>query len=330
MTSSISSSERRTNPRRVLGFVVVAVAVVLIAGEVFARFAWLNPNTPKIQEMLALEGETNDVLYIGDSTTLDGVNPAVVESELGLRGYNLASGGQSLVESELVLRHYLARNRKPRAIMLGLFVNRNPEPQINPDIYFGLSSDERELLRDRTRDTGAITWSYRLFNTFKLYRYRGIISYMLDRLNKQLTGESRSGTLIRGHLALDYSKVEKPPSGLRFAELDEKALDSVLALCATEGIPVLMFEPPNTPGFSALTANRGQLLTSIRARTNARVTFQSFDGDAALPYAKDEWSGRNHLNRKGAVRFTKEQLVPYLQHRLDRQGMLGTDEGGRL
>jgi hypothetical protein len=81
-----------------------------------------------------------------------------------------------------------------------------------------------------------------------------------------------------------------------------------------------MFEPPNTPGTSNATTNRPQLLAAIDARVRERkhVTFRSFEGAGALDYAKDEWSGRNHLNRKGAVRFSRDQLAPYLRAQLTK------------
>ncbi|MBA3403436.1 MAG: hypothetical protein H0U13_01945 [Gemmatimonadaceae bacterium] len=326
MSSSTSSSDvpiagkSQRRALRALGFVVFTLAIVFLVGELLDRATVLNPNTPKIREMLALENDHNAVVYIGDSTTLDGVNPVIAEAELGMRGYNLASGGQTLVESEMVLRHYLQHNPKPRVVMLGLFVNRDPATEINPEIYVGLSGDDRATMRAKVEDQAMspISRSFRVFNSFKIYRNRNVISYFIDHMNKRVTGESRGSELVRGHLALDYSKAEKPSKASRTAELNERGLDSFLDFCAEQRLPVLMFEPPNTPGFSGITSNRPQLIATIetRARTRRDVRFRSFDGPASLDYAKDEWSGRNHLNRKGAVRFTREQLVPYLRDEL--------------
>ena len=59
---------RRWRVLRVLGFVAFAALVVALAGALLDRISTLNPNIPKIREMLALEHETNAVIYIGDST----------------------------------------------------------------------------------------------------------------------------------------------------------------------------------------------------------------------------------------------------------------------
>jgi len=312
---------RRWRALRVLGFVAFAALVVALAGALLDRISTLNPNIPKIREMLALEHETNAVIYIGDSTTLDGVNPVEVESTLGLRGYNMASGGQSLLEAEMLLRNYLAHNARPRFVVLGLFVNRSDGARnMNPEIYFGLPGDLRDIMWRKANEQGMTNanLSFKLYNSVKAYRYRSNISYVLDYLHKHFVShESRASALVRGHLALDYSKRQKPVTGAErsTAELNQAGLDSFLDFCEQQQLPVVMFEPPNTPGFSAITLSRETILAAIAQRVANRksVTFHSFNDAGSLTYAPDEWSGRNHLNRKGAIRFTREQLVPYLR-----------------
>ena len=309
---------------RAAAFVALSLVVVFLVGEVLDRVSWVNPNTPKIREVLALEGETNDVLYLGDSTTLDGVNPVEIESATGARGYNLASGGQSLLDAEMLLRHYLEHNAKPRMVMLGLFVNRSdPARELNPEIFFGLPSTMRGLMWEKADEQAMTnaTLSFRVFNWFKAYRYRTNITHLLDYLQKTLISkESRAKRFVRGHLALDYTKKEKRVASTErsIAQLNEVGLDSFLAFCSEQQIPVLLFEPPNTPGFSEITQGRSMILAGIEQRVRARrnLRFRSFNDLNSLTYASDEWSGRNHLNSKGAIRFSREQIAPFLQEAL--------------
>jgi hypothetical protein len=319
-SASVSHGRRAL---RALGFVAFSFVVIVMAGEVLERISSLNPNLPKIREMIALEHDTNAVIYLGDSTTLDSVNPVEVEAALGLRGYNMSSGGQKLIEDEMLLRHYLQHNAKPRLVALGLFINLNDSTlELNPEIYFGLPGELRDLMWHKAKQqrTPNTTLSFKLLNWFKAYRYRTITPYVLDYLLKRLSHESRANELVRGHLALDYSKRQLPITAAdrSVVELNEPALDSFLDFCEQQQLPVLLFEPPGTPGFSAVTSGRDASLAAIaqRVRTRKHVSFRSFNDAQSLPYAPDEWSGQNHLNRKGAIRFTRDQLVPYIRDEL--------------
>ena len=132
MSSSTSSSDTTQPPSRngrwsryalraAAFLALVAIVLVLLGEALEATMLALDANYPKIAQMMALRGEHNDVVYLGDSTTLESVNPAVIDEQLGIQSYNLATGGQSAVESEVVLREYLAHNERPRLVVLGLY-----------------------------------------------------------------------------------------------------------------------------------------------------------------------------------------------------------------
>ncbi len=63
-------------------------------------------------------GQNADVVIFGDSTALLGINPSQISSALGVKVLNLVNTQPSLiVNNDLSLRRYLARNRAPRLIV---------------------------------------------------------------------------------------------------------------------------------------------------------------------------------------------------------------------
>lgn len=63
--------------------------------------------------------EANDVIFIGDSAGLEGVQPILFERLTGLRAYNLCSVGVLQLDGlTVVLRAYLARHPAPRLVVV--------------------------------------------------------------------------------------------------------------------------------------------------------------------------------------------------------------------
>ena len=48
-------------------------------------------------------------------------------------------------------------------------------------------------------------------------------------------------------------------------------LPELLEFCQEQNLPVLIFEPPNNPGFSELSVGRAEALASLYALTNSSV-----------------------------------------------------------
>jgi len=63
--------------------------------------------------------EMNDVVFVGDSTCVAAIDPALFEGRTGFRAYNLgATGVIGLEGCEIILRSYLKHHPKPRLIVL--------------------------------------------------------------------------------------------------------------------------------------------------------------------------------------------------------------------
>jgi len=301
--------------RRLLVFVALLVVVFVVLGELLEAAALnIEQGAAKVRDVMQLKGQRCDVVYVGDSTVLQDVNPAVADEALGIRSYNLGTGGQTSVATELVLRHYLARNAKPRLIVMGVFINREDVvgPFIGADVYAALSQEHRELYRRYVESRGTplpLTW--RIGAVFKAYNYRGAIAPIIKFL---IAGKSRIPRFIQGHMAFDFSRPIE--LGLTHdAMFDPAEFQRIVDLCIEEKLPLLIFEPPNNPGYSERTRGREKVVAYLESlpKTYDSIQYRSFNDAGSLDYAPDEWAARNHLNAKGAIRFTGEQIVPYIR-----------------
>ena len=295
-----------------LSFWVVGVALEQVAVR-------LDANVAKARILARVEGESYDLLFLGDSTTLDGVSPPDVDAVAGTHSFNLATGGQSLLASQAVLRDHIARNAVPQWVVLGLFVNRRAdEGLISGDLYYSLESGAREWYRNASSELEGSSRGagFYLFNRLRAYRYRQATGSLLKWLAR---GDSPPLAFERGHLVLDYSAPAElgPPHE---AGINEAAFASLLKYCRDQGIAVAIFEPPNHPGYSELSIGREATLIAMRKiASRYGVEFRSFNDEESLNYGTEEWLGSNHLNRRGAARFSRGQLGPFVAELFGRK-----------
>jgi len=106
-----------------LGFVLIqagllTLTVVLVSSPWFLT----HDDYPGMLQSgygMRLQHEDCEVLIYGDSTTLTGLDPAVVQQMTGLKTCNIAEGGtiQGVVGSRFPLDAYLSRNKRPRFLL---------------------------------------------------------------------------------------------------------------------------------------------------------------------------------------------------------------------
>lgn len=308
--------------RAIALFVIGLAASLALIGEALRAGALrLDANVAKVQELAAMEDFGHEILAIGDSTTLEGVDAEAMTAGLGLSAYNLATGGQSFLTSELVLERHLRRNPAPRIVLFGVYINRARDgAPIQPDLYMSLPEDLRARYRERYVDHAGdgLPRSYDVFNRLPAYRYRGTV----DRaLKAALVGADRIPSLVRGQARMADSRAAElgPSHDIHF---DGEAIVSFLDFCEENGLRVAMFEPPNHAGYSALSEGRAEALAMLEgiAADRSGVTWRSFNDEGSLDYETEEWVGLNHLNVRGARRFTDEQLTPWVRSLLGGDG----------
>lgn len=297
-----------------LWLTVVCLPVWLIGILLRRGTVYLDFSEPKLSEALAFHDQTFDILYLGDSLTLEGINAETVDSLLGTHGYNFALGGASILESEMQLRYFLAHNPKPRLVALGLYINQPNRPAgVRPGLYFSLPTELRVLYEDKLRNFEGMTIdrSFVAFNSLPAYRYRNTLDLLLKAA---LSSQRQRPTFVQGQAQVFFSRPaslgHRHDSTLNLAELR-----SLLSFCREQQLPVFLFEPPNHAGYSTLTRNRGALLSAIREMADGNTTlwFTSY-ADTGINYRSSEWVNLNHLNAAGSEKFGVVIAASLRQH----------------
>jgi len=289
-------------PRALLWIAMVAAAVAITGFFLKLATERFDFSEPKLNESLDFSNTQLDVAFFGDSLTLEGVNPSAIDQQLRTRSYNFALGGASILESEMQLRLFLRHNPKPRLVALGIYVNVPNKPAgVRPTLYFSLPDDLKAKYR-------AELWSYEgikidrsflVFNRIPAYRYRNSIDLVLKSL---VSHEDQRPVFAQGQAQVTFFR-EPYLGGQHESVFRPDELKSFIEFCEQERIPLLLFEPPNHPGYAELTSNRARILNDVSTlvRQHPGTRFVAYDG---ADFARKDWVNLNHLNKAGSVKLS--------------------------
>ena len=121
-----ASANKRVRPRYVRFFVWILIlpflfyvaAVPLVRSPSYLRW---TPNlwTPRLDYAFNTADRNADVLIFGDSSAFLGVDPRLLNAELGVKSFVIPGTTGSLpYTGDMALRHYLATNNPPRVLVL--------------------------------------------------------------------------------------------------------------------------------------------------------------------------------------------------------------------
>lgn len=281
-------------------FTTVLVLLILSIGELFRALALrFDPNEPKAVDVLQLQDSEYDIIFMGNSITQQGINPTVIDKQLGSNSYNMAVGGGSILENELMLRNYLISNEKPKLIVYGMFVNEvRWGKKLRPTFRYNFDGSIRKLYRERTSESLIGQDLTANLNRIPLYRYRVALEHALKFV---IDPENRNYTYQKGFLQTTVSgNVPKklPPHS---AGINEEAYCSFMQFTKSEGIDTLIVELPNSKSFNDATTGRDAVIEFVRSEID--LGFVSFN-DNIEQYSPEMWVGLNHFNLKGANKFS--------------------------
>jgi hypothetical protein len=324
-------------PSGVLGFLVfIAFVEVTIARN---DREWFT--TSMIQSWRATgqaakrEAKKCDVLLFGDSAIKFDVSPHVIESETGLRAYNLAPYGGPPPASYLLLRRALDAGSRPKAVVVDAMPHllaASPAQLLRPwqeiasareCFDLGCSTRDRDFftslvlgrLLPSYRDRAEIRESVRL--AFEGRSLRAIIGDWVapNRRNWRLNrgGELRADNPEFG----DDGSFDRPNFTPERWSCDPAAAaywDRFLSLCEDRGIAVYWLFPPISP-----TPQRERLRSGLDARYDdfARRVLSLHPGVRVLDarssrYDRSAFTDPVHLTRRGAVALTLD-IAPFLR-----------------
>lgn len=290
-----------------------------------------------------------DLLCFGDSLVKTGVVPAVLESALGLRAYNLAALGAPPPASFFLLRRALEAGANPRAIVFDF------KPSTLISEYNGFVRDWAELLDPRDAlDLAREDHDLGFFSQYLVHRFIPSMRLRLDiraALTNQLNGrpapvllpwltvlerqrEQNRGAMVHA-LSGFRGRPDPFPGGaippteapLFYPEhwvpraTNLNYVKKFLDLAATREIPVFLLLPPIHPGAQAERERRGldaayeAIVKKIRTHYHNVVVL---DGRHA-GFGYDSFTDSHHLDRDGAL-TQSEALAVVIGQYLDGRG----------
>lgn len=291
----------------------ILLVLIFIFGEVFRILALkFDPNEPKAVDVLKLKNKDYDILFMGNSVPQQGINPAVIDSLLNVNSYNMATGGGSILENELVLRNYLISNEKPKLIVYGIFVNEiSWGGSLRPTFRYNFDKSVRKYYQAKTNKTTTKRDLSTHLNIVPLYRYRVALEHALKFI---IDPKGRNYTYYKGFLRTQV--VKKVPEKLpeHKAGINEAGYRSFMDFTESHGIKTLIVELPNSKSFNKATIGRDSVLQIIKTKSD--FGFVSFNHNIEQ-YTPEMWQGLNHFNIKGANKFSAI-LADSLQYYYDR------------
>ncbi|MEQ8809659.1 MAG: hypothetical protein RIG68_15940 [Imperialibacter sp.] len=277
---------------RKFGVFVAFLLIAFLAVNALYLFALskVDAEFRKTDESVNFTDESFEILVLGNSTALDGVNTQMLSDSVGT-AYNFSLAGSSIESNYIQLEHYLARNNRPEFVLFFLsscHINYNREYVVNPIIenYYGL-------------------WRFEL-EELPLFKFRWLF---IENFKKILSSERRKSSVVAGQLILERSVADGTVfenSSIANCTTDYQSkgytfLKHIAQQCADQGIKFLAFE---MPCWSWKQNNCDDVYVGFGPDVKFKVVnLNRRDVAGPLLNSRADWLSENHLNYAGSVKL---------------------------
>lgn len=268
-----------------------------------------------------LHGEAANTLIIGDSRAKSGLIPALISTDENTV-YNMAVGGTTSIEMYYALDTYLKNHPAPdHAVILfapyhfcdidnwnqTLYYNYLSIPQLSEVYYHAIQFHDPVILADNWF-TDVLSYKLRLPNKYLAAQYNaGFIGRYADNQSKWNS--------VRNDLGYTEFGTDAGNDGANYEThhevFDSSALlvyyyDHLLTLCDENDIRVTIAQSPiNQASYDLITDEFWQgyhEMLSEEATKHPNITV-NYD---VVPYDNKYFGDNNHLNKEGAIKYSKE------------------------
>ncbi len=296
---------------RCIVFLALVFAVLAVLGKIFDHAAKRDLRE-KARWVIAKRGESYDFAIMGASRSYVGIDIPTLETNLGKKGVNLSLDGTTFPEQYLALKLFLAHNHIKQLILdvnaAGFdnsafkFPFRAYEylPDISDPVVF-------ENLRDNF-GCRAFAWKYiPFFKNAEFNSKIGVIQcYTLfkSRFDPRAKAAEfdKYGTRL---INLNFTeKVALEDTTWNVDALPRKYFFRLLELAKTNNIDVVLIAAPEYHPSLSKQLNWKEIMAIYEsAATSNGLPFLRFDGEG-LSRDRSNFFNRNHLNKKGAIKFS--------------------------
>jgi len=263
-----------------------------------------------------LDGKINaDILFLGDSRMLVGLNCDAVESVIGnMTCFNMGINGNKVNLQLPYLKTYLQHNAKPKVIVQGLSLSTlvGPREGIYDPQYVLYASDGYAYSMFKIIDPSL--WRVRyvpMYNFFVFGEYflpHAIQGY-LDYFGSAINCDRR----IKGYMPMyynwddtfeQYKKMYPKGRVFEIASDSIRVLKEIIELANSNNIKLILVYLPEYYENYALTLNRGAIFTVFKKLAGQyNVPFWDYSGTAFTENRKYFYNSQ-HMNAVGATEFS--------------------------
>jgi hypothetical protein len=272
-------------------FLVFFVLVNVIYMTVIAR---TDMDFKKRVESIQFNGLDLDLLVLGASTVLDGVDTELLTSK-GIKSYNFAIGGATIRTNIIQVEEYLKTCAvKPKSIILG--VNSSMVESFDDDEIHPIVDVTMEGHRYSLQDVPILKFKWLGFEFLKKIvsknHREAILSYGQVKFKKTVADYTS--------YAEQYLDIQRFENSYWIGELIKLSKEHDMDLFLIEMPGYKMSQNMSPAGLHIITHSNG--LKAKLYNYNSRDFCSMFD-------SKTDWIGNSHLNVYGAEKFTKVLLT---------------------
>ena len=271
-----------------------------------------TPETEMWQEFYSLEKNSLDIAFIGNSHVYNGINPAVLYEETGLKGFDLSTSNQDLFVSYHLFKEML-KTQSPSVVVLDTYALHleltEREESLRSSYYkmafddMKLSANKIEAVREWKKEKDDINTLERLFPLLEYHsRWEELndADFSKDALRSVNLGYAYSFKECEGKEFKGYELYDEPKEPeYKYRE----QLDKIIKLAKDNNIELILVLLPDMTIESGAAAAAGQI-----ADENGLMFFDYNEAsrlNALKLVPEKEMRDIHHMNAYGAVKLTK-------------------------
>ena len=290
------------NISKLILFLLLVVGILLYLNQAFLykdKSVWSTDE--RIRQYKELPENSIDVLFLGSSNLMSGVNPVQLWKETGIQSYAYCSRAQTFPFTYGYLKDAL-KTQKPTCVVIdaySVFSDKDVNNLSNTDFHFSINMDNLSLTSRSDLITNYIRkkeWLSYYFPLFKNHNY----------FKTWDNPEDETDEIFMGFCFADgIEYYEEPVYSDKVGEMDEVDaiyLQKIIDLCKNHGIDLFVIKTP-----VAYTDEEHQKLNAAKQLCEEQgVAFYDMSMDASewdFDFGED-MRDSFHINRSGASKAT--------------------------
>jgi hypothetical protein len=251
------------------------------------------------------------ILYHGACEVEWVVNPGYLDSVIGLKSYNLATGNSNFADNYLDLHIYLKKQQKPDYVILQVspesFEARNNNLKVFNFANFFDDTTVVNVLNEGDKRYMSTTFipflKFSFYSNFTLFRvFAGFLYGIANVQDPRFVNGYRSPDGFDQFL---FGSLLEKKNNYKWSSYEEKYLIKIIELCKTQNIKLVFFRVPTYLPYQRINpilAEKNKLIEQIASDHN--VPYFSYD-NLEMNNDSSNFFNIHNMSTKGSEKFLK-------------------------